>query len=409
MKINHTSDSFWLKAETTVLYLMALAMPVSIAASNLAFGLGLLLLLRRAFLREMGDSGVWNIVTFLIVAMSAQDLISVFVSEYPVKIRHFIEDKWVFVAAFLPFALVRDVRRGANALYLMIFSGLVTASYALFQNISGYDPLRDKMLEEHGGGYMAVGFFTHHLTYGGIALLILFSALAWSLFRPGKTHPVRAVFVNLLASIGLFATFARSALVGIGGGGLALLLLAPRKLRLWIVGVGFVGIAGLMILSPGMMARFQYMASGEGENESPRLRLWGTAVRIIEANPWFGVGEPNWRYAFKEFKIPGYYVSVAHPHCDFLSAGVDGGIPAMAIFIAVFAAFFRKGGGYLRILPPEHPARWGIIAGLTGIAAILVAGLFQNYLTDAEVGNIAWFLVGMTLTLGHLASKDSHA
>ncbi len=402
-------NTVWTKLETGILYLIALAMPVSIAAANLAFGLGLLLLIHRSVTGGMKDSGVWNIVTLLIVVTAVWDLVAVLVSPYPIQIRHWGEDKWVYIAAFLPFALVRDVRRGTNALYLMMFSGLVTASVALFQTISGYDPLRDKLLENHGGSYMAVGFFTHHLTYGGIALLILFTTIAWGVFGPGRHFPIRAVFVNLLAAVGLFATSARSALIGIGGGGLALLMLAPKKLRLWIVGIGLAGVMGLLVLSPGMMTRFQYMASGEGADESPRLRLWGTAIRIIEAHPFFGVGEPNWRYAFKEYKIPGHYVSVAHPHCDFLSAGVDGGLIAMVIFIVLFAAYFRRGGIDLKHLPLDHPARWGIIAGLTSIAGILIAGLFQNYLSDAEVGNIVWFLVGMTLTLGNLSRKASYA
>lgn len=78
----------------------------------------------------------------------------------------------------------------------------------------------------------------------------------------------------------------------------------------------------------------------------------------------------------------------------------------MLIFLALFFTFFKIGAGYLKKIPADHPARWGIIAGLTGIAGILIAGLFQNYLTDAEVGNIAWFMVGITLTLGHLATKE---
>lgn len=408
--INSNQENVWTRLETGVLYLIALAMPVSIAAANIAFGLGLLLLIRRAFTGGMKDRGVWNSVTLLIVAMGLWDLVAVLVSDYPIAIKHWGEDKWVFVAAFLPFALVRDVRRGTYALYLMMLSGLVTASVALFQNISGYDPLRDKLLEDHGGSYMAVGFFTHHLTYGGIALLILFTTVAWGVFGPGRSSPIRAAFVNLLAAVGLFATFARSALVGIGGGGLALLMLAPKKLRLWIIGVGIAGVVGLLVLSPGMMTRFQYFSAGspDSANESARWRLWGTAINIIEAHPVFGVGEPNWRYAFKEYKIPGHYVSVAHPHCDFLSAGVDGGIVAMVIFVALFAAYFRQGAVDLRDIASDHPARWGIVAGLTGVAGILIAGLFQNYLTDAEVGNIVWFMVGMSLVLGNLARKEQH-
>lgn len=390
----------WNRLDAGALYLVAFAMPISIAAANVAFGIGLLMIIRRAVSGGLSGRRIWNALTILILLSAAEDLLAILTSGYPKHFRHYFEDKWVLVAAFIPLWLVGDVKTGARALYLLMIAGLLAAIFALFQNVSGWNPLHNQLLESHGGGSMAVAFFSHHLTYGGIALLILCTALAWGLLGPGRSAPVRAAFVTELAAVGLFVTFARSALVGLAGSAVALLAAAPKKSRRRIAGIGAAGVIILLALVPGMMTRIGYVFSGDSDDESPRIRLWLSAIEIVKRYPLFGVGEGNWKTAFAEYGLPGHYVSTAHPHCDLLSTAVDGGIIAVLLFGALWVIYFARAFRYLKELPPESPARWGIIAGVSGVAGILVAGLFQNYLSDAEVANIAWFIVGMTVALG---------
>jgi O-antigen ligase len=381
-------------------------MPISIAAANLTFGIGLLLVLRRAFLGQLKGAAVWNWVTILLVAAVLEDLLAMAVSSYGANYKGFGEDKWVLVACFLPLGLARTQEQASKAFYALMIGGLIAAAFAVFQSISGYNPLHDKMLESHGGGYMAVSFFTHHLTYAGIALVVLSISISWSLFGPGRKKLSSALFVSFLSAVGLFATFARSALVGLAGLAVPMLWGAPLKMRRWMLAAGAIGVVLFLLLMPGMATRFGYIFTSGTNDESPRIRLYQTSLNIISAHPFLGVGQGNWIKAFDDYHVVGRYVSNAHPHCDALSKAVNGGIPALLLFLGIWTAFFYQAVSAVRKLDQVGEARWGILAGMGGVGSILVAGLFQNYLSDAEVGNVVWFAVGLTLVLCRFARPE---
>ena len=76
-----------------------------------------------------------------------------------------------------------------------------------FQHFTGLDLVRSTNIIAEGDRYLALGFFNHHLTYGGHVMLLLVMAGAWLLFgtawrlpgaglllvwfigRPGFLHP----------------------------------------------------------------------------------------------------------------------------------------------------------------------------------------------------------------------------
>ncbi|MFH0765716.1 MAG: O-antigen ligase family protein [Calditrichota bacterium] len=426
--------------------LLAFVLPISIAATNIALVLNVLLLLRRALVdKDCRECLAGGITTPLLVYL-AFDLTATLFSGYPVHLKSFFEDKWVTAGYFVALGLAVNSRTAERAFQALFAGGVIAAGYALVQFFTGWDIVRGQPLEACGGGFMALGFFNHHLTYGGSALVIALTAWAWVIYSPGgylfnsKTTPKFPAWLkflsgfkpgearrnltgyglsaletrqerfssfyrwirvsNLIAAIlllgGVFVSYARSAILGLGAGLTIMILTAPRKLKRYLT-VGVVAGAIILILAvPGLLDRFGRILQGE-DNENPRLLLWQTSWHIIRDHPWFGVGQGNWNDAFEKFKVPGEYISTAHPHNDILSTAVDGGLIALICFLWIWVTLFRKGWQNLRDPALTADRRRRIIAGLMAAAGILTAGLAQNYLSDAEVGSLVWFVLGLSL------------
>ncbi len=376
-------------------------MPTSIAVTNLAFGICLLLGLWRVIFHDGDFPALKSWVTLFITLLIVTKFISQLTTPYSPQFLHYFRKQWLLVAYFIPILLVRDQKTGSRALYLLMFSGLVTASYALFEHLVGWEPIHNQILEEHGGGYMAVGFFTFHLTYGGVALFILFFTASWGLFGSGRQSPIRSLFIVLLAAVGLFVSFARSALVGVATGSLLILFASPKKWR-WRILTGLVvGMGALLLIVPGVWERMAMLFTTGPHDETPRIHLMQAAIEIIKRYPILGIGDGNWKTAFETLRLIrlGRFENYAHAHCDVLSITSDGGLIGLVVFLGIWVFFFRTAWRAFKRASADSEGRWVIVAGMSGIAGILLAGLFQNYLSDSEVGNVVWFTVGLTMAL----------
>ncbi len=395
----------WHKIEEYTLILTAITLPLSIFAANVALSLSLLLLIRRLIFDRESIGHLSGGITIPLIFYLAVDFIAVFASGYPVHIADFFEDKWVLVAYFIAFGLARDPQMIGQAVWGMLAAGFLMAVYAVYQFLSGYDLLRGTELEPVSGGYMAVGVFTHHLTYAGIALIVFLTALSRALFEPRSWRKFWMPGLILLTGVGLFVSYGRSGLIGAIAGIAVLIAVAGKRLRGYLLAAGVAGFILMLAVTPGLTERFMNAFSSGEHSEGQRVRLWLSSVEIIKHHPIFGVGQSNFGLAFEKFHRPGYYENAAHPHCDLLSVAVDGGIIALVLFCFVWVTFFKKVIRVYRLASEGSTIDWIPSAGFAVAAAILTAGLFQNYLTDAEVANMVWFTVGLTMSAVILNSK----
>jgi putative inorganic carbon (HCO3(-)) transporter len=236
------------------------------------------------------------------------------------------------------------------------------------------------------------------LTYGGMALIIALITASAAIHLPGKRTKWLMMPLTILNLAGLAVSFARSAILGMAAGIIMLILQIHKKMRHYILLFLVLGVVLTALLIPGLRERFGNAFSSGEHSESPRVRLWLTSVEIIRHHPWFGVGQSNFGVAFDKYHLPGYYVSTAHPHCDLLSIAVDGGLLALGLFAWVMVAFFVKAVRGYRMAGGNAARRMVTGGGIAVVASILLAGLFQNYLSDAEVAGAFWFVVGLAMS-----------
>lgn len=377
----------------TALILFALASPLSISITNISLGLALLFIVIH-FIYFRGERGPLDMLSLVIILFLAVDFVAVLLSKYQINLRSYVEERWIVMAYFASFYGVKRNDQIQKIFEALIYSSLIAALYAFVQHFSGFDYLHGEPLRVHAYGVEAEGFFTHHLTYGGHVMMVFLMTLAVGVFHPTvKKKLLFGIFTGLLG-LALLWSYARSAWIGAFGGILALGLFLPKGYR-WKIWLTLALMAGLLLIfQPSIRTRITQ--SFTTETQQARLNLWRTSLRIIKSRPLLGIGMANWGEAFKEFSVDGYYMSTCHPHNDFLNEAVISGLVGLASFLLIWFFFFRKA---LLVLPKikDRGIDWALaVGGTISLIAILVAGFFQNYQTDAENGLLVWFILGLT-------------
>jgi O-antigen ligase len=379
------------------LYAMALAAPFSVGGGNLAAGL----ILAAAMARLCTSAGraalpprslLWVLAAYLAMNGAA----TLLAAPYPAHWDKWQEEMWLklllVTVPVLGGAAPQHLRRVVR---IMVLAGALVAVYAIVQHFTGLEFRRGKELEPIGGTYFALGFFSHHLSYGGQVLVLWIFAAAWALDRglaPRRlfSWPLAAF---LLLSCGLLWSYARSAQVGAVAGAIVLVLLQQGRKRRWglsLLGVVLVAAAAL----PSTRMRFaDFLETGA---EQTRLNLWRSAVDGIAARPLLGYGPGNFRHLLEQHAVPGVYDAKGHVHNDFLmhacNAGLLGLAAALILLVLVTLLLWRA---RRRIAAGS----WVLLGGVAVQAAISVAGLFQVYQTDDEVEMVLYFLLGCGLGL----------
>jgi O-antigen ligase len=332
-----------------------------------------------------------------LLALVAADLLACAFSVHPLYSLKSMRGEWVLLFYPVFVQTFRDTRTVRTALKVLLISSSIVAIYAIAQMFTGVDLLRRRTLEPIGNLYIATGLFGHHLSYGGHVLIT--GAIAFVLAMYARTRQERIVHA-LIATIqfgGIVASFARTAWAGflatIAGTAIAARGLARRA-------VIAAAVAGVVVaaLIPSVRARLSVLGQF---GDDPRVRLWRTSIEIWRHHPIFGSGMASFASQFPIYRVPGEYMSTAHPHNDILNIMVNSGLVGLTAFASIWIFFFRLTSSARRILPDADPRRGVLLAGMLAVAAILVGGLGQCFMTNEKVASLFWFVVAATVAVAH--------
>lgn len=307
--------------------------------------------------------------------------------------------EWILLAAPVTAAALAQPAMRARAAAAFLASESLLGLYCTVQHVTGRDPLLGRTLESlGGGGYMAVGAFSHHLTLAGHAMLALMLAVALAASTPRPRVRAAALAASAGCALALLWSYGRSAWIGAALALPVAVIAADRARRRVLVGTLAV-LAAAIALTPALRLRLITVLGDDVVG--PRLRLWETAWRVIRAHPLLGVGPGNWHAAFVQYHVPGHYWSDAHAHNDFLAVAANAGVIGFAAFVVLWATVLRVTLGAAR----AHRGGTATLAGAMASAAVLGGGLFQCFQTDAEVAIVLWALVGVACA----AARESAA
>jgi hypothetical protein len=255
---------------------------------------------------------------------------------------------------------------------------------ARFDYPGGYGALR--YIEDDTAGTMrAIGTAVDPNVLGG--MMILVAALAAPQLAAKEAILPRWMAWGMMAtaSLALYLTFSRSALLGLGA---ALALLAVLKYRRLIL-VGIVAVALLLFLpqTQEYVARFAEGIAGEDLATQMRFGEYKDALTLIGRYPVFGVG-------FTGVPDIDLYLGVS---MLYLIIAENMGLVGLLAFIGVMVGFFvMMARGWRRGF---NPALEAILLGLaSAVLGALVSGFFDHYwfnMTYPHMTVLFWLFVGL--------------
>jgi O-antigen ligase len=380
------------------LLLMLTAGYLSIAVSQIALGLALLVMLYRwVFLKEAPPvTGLEKTAALLAVWALVMIPFSTNVPQSLIFYRRFYLFAVIWVAAS---AAVTERRR------LLLLGFLLAGSLA----ISIYGQIHHTQL---AGGFMSqrMTVVFNAMTSGALLMMAILVAVGFLIVQgiSRRTKVVIAVAISPVI-LGLIMTMTRSAQLGLLAGlGLMLLLAKPRLfgmfLGLLLLVTAVLAVFGENMMSERLWSRINPQYVLAGDNTSLRLEMWGGGLEMVKAHPITGVGDRG-----LEEISPDYYTSpnnlyFGHLHNNIVQMAVIWGIPGLIFGQAfVFAGlwFLVKRWRTLRRRPAglrATPAQSGWVLGAIGVwISFYIAGLTEWYFGDAETMLIYLAILGCAL------------
>jgi hypothetical protein len=136
-----------------------------------------------------------------------------------------------------------------------------------------------------------------------------------------------------------------------------------------------------------------------------RLDLWRAALRMIAARPLLGVGLDNFRHLYgAELGLDSWDERVQANNL-YLELLADLGVFGLAAFARVTLPVLVGAARALRA-PGAGQRRMWLLGCWLGLAAFLVHGLLDTFLTYTPTALLFWMLLGMTLML--LGTQKPH-
>jgi O-antigen ligase len=291
----------------------------------------------------------------------------------------FVDSKQLVLFLIVP--MVYRFARGARAqtvLRVAITVGAISAAFGIVQyGLLNYNNL----------GQRPQGTLGHYMTYSGLLLLVIASAVARLLFDSRDRAWTIVVMPALI--VALVLTFTRSAWVGTCV--VVALLFSLKDLRL----VAAIPVAAAIIVAlspPQITSRFYSMFDLRDPTSRDRVAMLREGVAMIEAHPLTGVGPNMVERVYEQYRDPAAVERVnPHLHNVPMQIAAERGLPALAAWLAFVGIatvdlwrLWRR--SRMRCLPA---------AALAAIAGMLAAGLFEYNFGDSEF--LMLFLILVTL------------
>jgi putative inorganic carbon (HCO3(-)) transporter len=381
--------------------------PWSIAGAQTAIGVGLLAWLVRMFLAGRVDF-VRTPLNLPILAYLVTQALSIAVSPYKTLSLSALGEEWLVLIFFLIVNNVEQEQKIKKLFAILISVSTLVGLYAVWQHYTGMDLYRGTSLEQKGNVFLSLGFFDHHLTFGGYFMLVF---LLSSVFLLDNKRCGFSKILDFLSPVrlgfSLLFSYARSAWLGAAAGIMAFGFLKGRRFVFYLI-LGAILLCLLVyIIEPTSWERVKEINLSKDRPESTRIRLWQTSFNMIKDKPILGIGLGNFSRLFDQYKVKGYYDVTCHPHNDFLNVAVNSGILGLLAYLSIWIVFLHSTMKSILLHDKNDFSRSAKMAGAVAIVGFLVASLLQCYYTDAEVNMLVMFILGSIMVLNRKTQKEA--
>lgn len=135
-----------------------------------------------------------------------------------------------------------------------------------------------------------------------------------------------------------------------------------------------------------------------------RMGLWNKSLDLIRENPVRGIGSGNFSVKGAELRWGGCPPETkwTEAHSIYLQNAVERGLPGFLVFLWFLLAIGKK----LWEAAKSTPIGWGIFFGFFGL---LISGLTETWTNDSEVVLCVYFLIGTAWALGKSPGQSLHS
>lgn len=390
---------------------LAFVLPLSIALSNVLWGVSLLLwgvtfLTNRSRYRRTGLELPYLVglgIAFLATLTSAHVLHGL----------HSLRSE-ILIAVFLLAAQTGTRENVQKRLLFFSVGAVVAACLGILQWAIGYEwnsvlgiaalPEKLRFLPSgvarlfslHAG--RAQGFYNHPITFAEMLLLSGAVLLgSWLVER-------KYLWVGAGAMVGGAILLSQTRSVWLA---MFLMLGAwafiKKEKKVMATGMILVVIFGVCLgLSPTLRGRAASIVDTQ-QNQSNLIRmgLWDKSLDLIRMNPLMGIGSGNFSVKGAELRWGGSPPETkwTETHSIYLQNAVERGLLGFAAFLW----FLGTIGKNLWQAARSNPINWGIFFGFIGL---LIAGLTETWTNDSEVVMCVYFLVGTAWALGNSSGQN---
>jgi putative inorganic carbon (hco3(-)) transporter len=333
--------------------------------------------------------------------------------------------KWVQVIFLV--LLVMDLGQGRTWYWILLAVGLAAAGNAiigLYQYFGGSGALH-LLINEHN--FRAFGTFGQPNPFGGfmglsapivVMVTVGYAVRLWDDWRVSRRlswcclagFALFSILSGLTAA-GVYISYSRGAWLGFTASLAVLVVAYPRRLwqsaTLLIVGVSAAGglwFAGFVPTSIearllSITAEIFNVTDVRGVDITPanyaiveRLAHWQAAIRMVEANPWLGVGAGNYEVAYAQYRLMNWGEALGHAHNYYLNVLAETGIVGALMYLAMWVGIFVV--TWQARAHPDTLAR-SVVVGLLGTWTYLMV----HSLTDNLYVNNLFLHIGIFLGL----------
>ncbi len=216
-------------------------------------------------------------------------------------------------------------------------------------------------------------------------LLNVAAPMAFYVARGEKNRLIRRACyaVSAMMMVTTLFTLSRGGFLGLCFVLLGLALKSKRKIT-GIAAVLLTGSLTFAFLPDRIVERVSTIRTASEADQSARMRFdsWQVSLRIINDHPVFGVGPRNMTEVFDSYLNTG---NIRVAHNSFLQMAVDGGLPALALFLGLISLSWmrlRRARGILKDRAPGSP----LIAYSHGLEIALVGYIVSaNFLSRHDL------------------------
>jgi len=395
----------WESLRPWPVYVMAAAVPVSLAATNIAkvvmflFALAVALAaLAQGRRLPLLASLRTPAVVLLLISLLALTLLYT-TAPMDIAVHDYIKFTKLLVIP-LVLILMRSRREVLIALaaYVVMQTFVVVTSYLLSMNLDVPWVFKADRL--------SLG--TVYSSYLDQSIMTVgFGVLAWHLRGefPGRHGNKLAMVLAVLCAVNVLLLLpGRSGQVALAvAGSLALLRGLPAHNRPAALFAPLLVIAFVMAVSPHFRDRASAVVSearaySQGDpaptSSGVRLNYWQRSVEALVERPLTGYGVGSWNTEYRRLEgdqLRADAMTVRNPHQEYLLWGVQMGLGGIALLLLFLATLWRDAS---RFAPAERDAAQSLVV------VFAVVCLFNSALFDALIGDYFCVLLGLLLALG---------